>query len=170
DNSHSYYVNSNPDRSSDNTMDNNLDRSLDNTTDNNLDCKADTTKKEKNQNNEINKNTSEFDTFWTNYPRKAHKAQALDAYLSCVANGYSEKQLLEACMNYADECKNSQREIKYVLNANNFLNNNRFIEYFNDSYTPTKNNCCKKSPFHNFNEREYDYNKLQAELISSTNK
>lgn len=73
---------------------------------------------------------SSFDEFWKNYPRKQDKGHAYKCYQARLNDGYSEEQLLTACMNYAAECVKEKREKKYIKVASTFLSvNEPFVDY-----------------------------------------
>ena len=73
---------------------------------------------------------SSFNEFWDNYPRKQDKGQAYKCYQARLNDGYTESQLLDACINYAAECEHDKREKKYIKVASTFLSvNEPFVEY-----------------------------------------
>ena len=77
-----------------------------------------------------NNYSSSFDEFWKNYPRKQDKGQAYKCYQARLNDGYTEEQLLTACINYAAECDKDKREKKYIKVASTFLSvNEPFVEY-----------------------------------------
>ena len=77
-----------------------------------------------------NKYSSSFNEFWDNYPRKQDKGQAYKCYQARLNDGYTENQLLDACINYAAECEHDKREKKYIKVASTFLSvNEPFVEY-----------------------------------------
>lgn len=80
--------------------------------------------------NNNNKYPSSFNEFWDNYPRKQDKGQAHKCYQARLNDGYTEEQLLTACINYAAECEHDKREKKYIKVASTFLSvNEPFVEY-----------------------------------------
>lgn len=95
-------------------------------------------KNEKNEKKEniykhINIYPSSFEEFWNNYPRKQDKGQAYKCYKARLNDGYSEEQLLTACINYAAECEKDKREKKYIKVASTFLSvNEPFVEYLDE--------------------------------------
>ena len=79
---------------------------------------------------------SSFDTFWKSYPRKQDKGQAYKCYQARLNDGYSEEQLLNACINYAAECDKEKREKKYIKVASTFLSvNEPFVDYLDEGVT-----------------------------------
>ncbi len=76
---------------------------------------------------------SSFNEFWQNYPRKQDKAQAYKCYKARLNDGYTESQLLEACINYAAECDHDKREKKYIKVGSTFLSvNEPFVDYLDE--------------------------------------
>ena len=89
-------------------------------------------KNEKNINidSHINIYSSSFNEFWEHYPRKQDKGQAYKQYKARLNDGYTEEQLLTACINYAAECENEKREKKYIKVGSTFLSvNEPFVDY-----------------------------------------
>lgn len=87
-------------------------------------------KEEKNIYINNNKYPSSFNEFWDNYPRKQDKGHAYKCYQARLNDGYTEDQLLTACINYAAECDHDKREKKYIKVASTFLSvNEPFVEY-----------------------------------------
>ena len=71
-----------------------------------------------------------FDEFWRNYPRKKEKAKAYKQYLARLNDGYTEDQLLAACINYAAECDHNKTEQRYIKLGATFLSvNEPFLDY-----------------------------------------
>lgn len=85
--------------------------------------------------NNINNNNSNtykgaFDEFWKNYPRKKDKARAYKCYCARLNDGYTEDQLLTACINYAAECDHNKTEERYIKHGATFLSvNEPFLDY-----------------------------------------
>lgn len=80
--------------------------------------------------NSIDKYTSAFDEFWKNYPRKKDKGKAYKCYKARLNDGYSEEQLLTACINYAAECEHNKTEERFIKHGATFLSvNEPFLDY-----------------------------------------
>ena len=78
----------------------------------------------------INNYSVHFEEFWKNYPRKKEKQKAYKAYLARLNDGYSEDQLLTACINYCAECEHTKREERYIKLGATFLSvNEPFVDY-----------------------------------------
>lgn len=110
-----------------------------------------------------------FEEFWKNYPRKKEKQKAYKAYLARLNDGYSEDQLLQACINYHAECDLLKREERYIKLCATFLSvNEPFVDYLDENFTPTKvsEGVKKKNAFGNFDERKYNYDDLEKMIRS----
>lgn len=71
-----------------------------------------------------------FEEFWKNYPRKEGKGEAYKKYLARCKCGWSEEELLEACVNYANDCKKTKREKQYIKHPKTFLSDTEpFVDY-----------------------------------------
>lgn len=74
--------------------------------------------------------STDFEEFWSIYPRKADKAQAYKKYKARLEDGFSHEQLLEAAKNYADQCKRDRTEDKYIKHGKTFLGESTpFLDY-----------------------------------------
>lgn len=62
-----------------------------------------------------------FEAWWRPYPRKIGKVDAFKKYQARRKEGYSEIVLLNACMNYASECKKKKTEKEYIMHPKRFL-------------------------------------------------
>jgi len=99
-----------------------------------------------------------FEEFWSHYPRKKEKAKAYKCYQTRLKDGYTEAELLEACVNYETECKNTGREEQYIKLGATFLSaSTPFADYLNKNYTPPK----PKKTASDFTQREYDFAELE---------
>lgn len=112
----------------------------------------------------INKYNVCFEEFWKNYPRKKEKANAYKQYLARTKSGYSEDELLEACINYAAECEKLGKEERYIKLGATFLGiNEPFVDYLDRNYRPPKE-PVKKSKNTEIISRKYDYAALEKEM------
>lgn len=123
-----------------------------------------TNNNDNNDNNENNiyinnKYPSSFNEFWENYPRKQDKGQAYKCYQARLNDGYTEDQLLTACINYAAECDHEKREKKYIKVASTFLSvNEPFVEYLEDKHGQSENRTVADSK----SKSEYEAEMLEA--------
>lgn len=80
--------------------------------------------------------TTEFETFWKNYPRKAGKGEAYKKYKARLNDGWSPDELMEAAENYRKKCDSERTEEKYIKHAKTFLSDTTpFVDYLNKGKT-----------------------------------
>lgn len=78
----------------------------------------------------ISNYSTDFEEFWSVYPRKVDKAQAYKKYKARLEDGFSHEQLLEAAKNYAAQCKRDRTEDKYIKHGKTFLGESTpFLDY-----------------------------------------
>lgn len=78
----------------------------------------------------ISNYSTDFEEFWSVYPRKADKAQAYKKYNARLEDGFSHEHLLEAAKNYADQCRRHRTEEKYIKHGKTFLGEaTPFLDY-----------------------------------------
>ena len=71
-----------------------------------------------------------FEEVWSHYPRKEDKGLAYKYYLARIHDGYSEDELLSATIGYEKECKESNRERKYIKKGATFYGvNTPFVDF-----------------------------------------
>lgn len=71
-----------------------------------------------------------FEEVWSHYPRKEDKGLAYKCYLARIHDGYSEEELLQATIGYEKECKDSNREKKYIKKGATFYGvNTPFVDF-----------------------------------------
>ena len=98
----------------------------------------------------ISNYSTDFEEFWSVYPRKVDKAQAYKKYKARLEDGFSPDQLLEAAKNYADQCRRDRTEEKYIKHGKTFLGESTpFLDYLPKNaptaYTDTVND--DENPF-----------------------
>lgn len=87
-------------------------------------------KPEPKSNRAIGNYTSDFEEFWSIYPRKADKAQAYKKYKARLEDGFSHEQLCLAAKNYAEQCRRDRTEDKYIKHGKTFLGESTpFLDY-----------------------------------------
>lgn len=69
----------------------------------------------------------EFDKFWSLYPKKASKQDAIKAWAALIKSGASIDDILEATKKYAQECQG--KEIQFIKHAATFLRNDRWKDH-----------------------------------------
>ena len=105
-----------------------------------------------------------FEETWKTYPRKKEKAAAYKAYKARLKD-FSEAQLKEAAEKYAEECRILKTEERYIKHGSTFFGPSMpFTDYLADDYKLPEPMEAEKRPsnsFHNFEQRDYDFDKLQ---------
>lgn len=87
-------------------------------------------KLENKSNKAIGNYTTNFEEFWSVYPRKVDKAQAYKKYKARLEDGFSHGQMLMAARNYADQCKRDRTEDKFIKHGKTFLGESTpFLDY-----------------------------------------
>ncbi|WP_068649493.1 replication protein [Paenibacillus antarcticus] len=73
----------------------------------------------------------DFETFWSIYPRKLRKKDALGVWEGLLKNKVDPELLIRCTENYAAFCKASAKEDEYILHAATFLNakKERYMDY-----------------------------------------
>lgn len=72
----------------------------------------------------------QFERIWREYPRKKEKSAAYTAYQARLKDGYSEEELLRATIAYAEECKKTNREERYIKLGKTFFGSSMsFMDY-----------------------------------------
>ena len=95
-----------------------------------------------NSKNAIKNYTEEFETFWKVYPRKKEKAKAYKCFNARLKEGYTEKCLIDAAVEYAKECKQRKTEEIYIKLGATFLGVNK---PFDDYIRKEKENECEEN-------------------------
>lgn len=74
--------------------------------------------------------STNFESFWKEYPRKADKGQAYKKYQARLKDGFTPEELQEAARNYSKQCAKDHTEQKYIKHAKTFLGDaTPFVEY-----------------------------------------
>lgn len=106
-----------------------------------------------------------FEYFWRCYPLDKNRYLAEQAYIAVLTDtDYTEDDLVESARNYAEYCKITGTD--KIYHASNFLSKAHFEDYLPGKY---KKPCQKKSQnsFNKFEQNEYDFEKLEDELLSN---
>ncbi len=92
-------------------------------------------KKEKNDKN--NKYSSEFELFWSNYPRKLGKPAAQKCFATRIKEGFRSEDLIQSASNYASSVAGT--DIQYIKHASTFIGPDKhFLDFI--SIAPTDSN------------------------------
>lgn len=102
--------------------------------DSRADNKPTHTRKIKNDKNDKNTYTAEFQSFWLVYPRKAEKTKAYKCFCARLKDGYSENEMLQAAQTYAEWCRKEKIDEKFIKLPATFIGvNTPFIDYLERS-------------------------------------
>jgi predicted phage replisome organizer len=84
----------------------------------------------KNKNKKKNNTHAElFDQFWTTYPRKLNKQDALKVFNSLINQGESFDTIMNCTNNYIKELEANRTEERFIKHATTFLRSNRYLDY-----------------------------------------
>lgn len=115
--------------------------------------------------NTVSHYSIEFNKTWEAYPRKREKAAAYKAYKARLKD-FSEDQLHEAALKYAEECRRLGTEERFIKHGSTFFGPSMpFLDYLAEDYRPPDPvRKAEKKPtngFHNFDQRDYDFKELE---------
>lgn len=128
-----------------------------------------TTKESKEVKKDINKTMCKadanalFERLWKAYPNKRGKGQVSDAKKKKLAE-IGEEKMQRAMARYIEELK--QEPWKKTQNGSTFFNSG-YIDYLDENYEKPAviAQKPKNNQFHNFEERDYDYDELEKQLF-----
>lgn len=109
-----------------------------------------------------------FEEFLLSYPKKCgHRYMTENAYAGLLLTGkVTEEGLVKCALNYAESCRIEGTPERYIKNAENFLNDLVFEKYLPGRYKkPVREKA--KNGFHDFPQREYDFEQLEKEILSN---
>lgn len=82
--------------------------------------------------------TTDFEAFWSVYPRKEDKGQAYKKYQARLKDGFSPEELLQAAEQYARQCQTQRTEPQYIKHAKTFLGDaTPFVDFIPKQQTAT---------------------------------
>ena len=124
-----------------------------------------------NANGNVNVNaniyTPEFEEIWSHYPRKKEKAAAYKAY-KARRKSYSDQELDLAVERYAQECRILGTEEKFIKHGATFFGPSLpFTDYLTKDWRPPEAPGKARNTFHNFDQRDYDYDQLEKKLTGA---
>ena len=128
-----------------------------------------TTKESKEVKKDINKTMCKadanalFERLWKAYPNKRGKGQVSDAKKKKIAE-IGEEEMQRAMARYIEELE--QQTWKKTQNGSTFFNKG-YIDYLDENYEKPAviAQKPKNNQFHNFEERDYDYDELEKQLF-----
>lgn len=109
-----------------------------------------------------------FEQFWKAYPKKVRKQMAMTAYADLLMTGtVSADMIIQAAENYAQAC--NIEKVNKLYYPNNFLEKGIFEDYLPGNYQRPKEqgSPAKKTGFSNFQERDYDFDELERQLLDA---
>ena len=107
-----------------------------------------------------------FEDFLSVYPKDSNRYLTETAYIDLLMTGkVTEEMLIECARNYAESCRILGTQEKYVKNAENFLKEFVFEKYFLGKYKKPKVKAKQQGQFHQFPQRDYDFEALENELL-----
>ena len=94
-----------------------------------------------------------FENVWKVYPRKSEKKKAYGCYKARLKEGYSEDELMQATVKYAEECKKEKREQRYIKLASTFFGvNTPFADYLSKNKDNQSEDGIRIYPVEDCNE------------------
>lgn len=86
------------------------------------------------------KNTPpQFDEFWSVFPRRISKQDAIKTWSKLLKDGVDPSDVIKAAQNYANDCTLNGTETRYIKHPASFLNNERWKDFL----TPIVSNAPK---------------------------
>lgn len=113
-----------------------------------------------------------FERIWQLYPEKKGKARVSEKKKLEIAM-IGEEHMQRCISRYKDEL-DKDKDWRKPQNGSTFFNSG-YVDYLDENYTPCKRDhtaqsAAKKNRFNNFEQREYDYSTLEAQLLGTTEK
>ena len=106
-----------------------------------------------------------FEEFLAAYPKGCNRFLAEREYASLLLSGKTtEGGLVQSAVNYAEACRIRGTLERYVKNVENFLKEHAFEAYLPGNYKKPAPERAKRG-FHNFPQREYDFDELERRLL-----
>ena len=105
-----------------------------------------------------------FEKLWKKYPNKKGKGQVSDAAKKRLLD-IGEEEMLRAIDRYLKELE-KDKDWRKPQNGSTFFNSG-YVDYLDANFSPSKTQPAKVSKFHNFHERDYDFEELQKKLFST---
>lgn len=105
-----------------------------------------------------------FERLWKLYPNKKGKGQVSDTQKKRLL-AIGEDKLVKAIERYSFELQKDADWRKAQYGSTFF--NSGYVDYLDDNYVPVKSTSQKKTGFNNFDQRQYNYDNLERELLNS---
>lgn len=92
--------------------------------------------------------STDFEGFWSTYPRKVGKGEAYKKYLARLNDGWSPEQLLQSAKKYRSQVVNERTEEKYIKHAKTFLSENTpFADYLTKTERQASKPAEEENPY-----------------------
>lgn len=113
-----------------------------------------------------------FEKFWNTYPKRVSRMLAEQAYVQLLSTteGLREEQVVAAAKNYAEACRILKRTDKFICTPHNWLEKSVWIDYLPENYKKPEATRLKREKgtgFTNFEQRDYDFDELEKQLLES---
>ena len=112
-----------------------------------------------------------IEEFISAYPKDCSRHLTEIAYCDLIMDGVETEDNLVACAkNYAEACRILETPERYIKNTENFLKEFVFEKYLPERYkkpVPDGQKNGKSNQFNQFQQNEYDFAKLEDELLSN---
>lgn len=106
-----------------------------------------------------------FEKLWDLYPSKKGKAQIGDTAKIRLLN-IGEEQMIRCIDRYKSELQKDS-DWRKPQNGSTFFNSG-YVDYLDENFTPSKpQNKKSTNKFNNFEQREYDYDSLERQMLMS---
>ena len=108
-----------------------------------------------------------IEDFISAYPKDCNRYLTETAYIDLLLTGkITEDELVSCAGNYAETCRILETPERYIKKAESFLKDMEFEKYLPGKYMkPTQEK--PKNSFNNFNQREYDFDELERQLVNT---
>ncbi len=105
-----------------------------------------------------------IEDFISAYPKDCNRYLTEMAYCDLITTRQiTDDDLVLCAVNYAESCRIQEKPEIYIKNAENFLREFVFEKYLPGRYKRP----AGKNSFHDFPQRDYDYDQLEKDLLSA---
>lgn len=111
-----------------------------------------------------------IEDFISAYPKACNRYLTETAYCDLIMDdAETEDRLVQCAVNYAEACMVLETPERYIKNAENFLKEFVFEKYLPGKYEkPIRKNNAAPGSFNDFQQRDYDFNKLEKMLLEDS--
>lgn len=113
-----------------------------------------------------------FQEFYNAYPRIGNISESKREFVQIVLNNQwtDAKNLVLAAKNYAEYCTILEKQDEFIPYPENWLKKSYWIGYLPENYKKPKQPRKFKTGFSNFQERDYDFEELEQQILKSQEK